>query len=125
MSARDFSTLFKMRHSDWLPFYKKNKKNISQLAEQTTEIPKQRKIEEKYEKIKTEVKSEPEENAKAKSPGKGEKSFKPVTPPENWSDMLENIRKMREKRDAPVDTMGCQKCYEGQDFISSILKKNL
>jgi len=39
--------------------------------------------------------------------------------------MLENIRKMREKRDAPVDTMGCQKCYEGQDFISSILKKNL
>ena len=54
-----------------------------------------------------------QENAKAKSPGKGEKTFKPVTPPENWSEMLENIRKMREKRNAPVDTMGCQKCYEG------------
>lgn len=81
-------------------------------AEQTTEIPKQRKIDESSAKIKTEVKSEPGENAKAKSPGKGEKSFKPVSPPENWFDMLENIRKMREKRDAPVDTMGCQKCYE-------------
>lgn len=30
--------------------------------------------------------------------------------PENWKEMLENIRKMRRTIEAPVDTMGCDKC---------------
>lgn len=30
--------------------------------------------------------------------------------PNNWEQQLFNIRKMREAMDAPVDTMGCEKC---------------
>lgn len=30
--------------------------------------------------------------------------------PLNWRAMLNNIRKMRENKDAPVDSMGCHKC---------------
>lgn len=30
--------------------------------------------------------------------------------PENWEEVLENIRKMRRTIEAPVDTMGCDKC---------------
>ncbi|KAJ1527470.1 hypothetical protein ONE63_007443 [Megalurothrips usitatus] len=32
--------------------------------------------------------------------------------PENWIDTLHNIREMRKSRDAPVDTMGCDKCMD-------------
>lgn len=32
--------------------------------------------------------------------------------PPNWKIILENIRKMRFKMDAPVDTMGCHKCAD-------------
>ena len=31
--------------------------------------------------------------------------------PLNWEELYENIREMRLKQDAPVDSMGCQKCY--------------
>ncbi|KAL5290553.1 NTHL1 family protein [Megaselia abdita] len=32
--------------------------------------------------------------------------------PPNWKTVLENIRKMRVEKDAPVDTMGCHKCAD-------------
>ena len=34
---------------------------------------------------------------------------KEVSEPKNWRYFLENIEKMREKRDAPVDIMGCDR----------------
>lgn len=33
--------------------------------------------------------------------------------PENWLEMLHNIREMRKSGDAPVDSMGCDKCTDG------------
>lgn len=30
--------------------------------------------------------------------------------PENWKQVLDNVRKMRQETEAPVDTMGCDKC---------------
>jgi len=30
--------------------------------------------------------------------------------PANWKDQFENIRLMRKDKDAPVDTMGCERC---------------
>lgn len=32
--------------------------------------------------------------------------------PQNWLQVLENIREMRKSRDAPVDSMGCDKCMD-------------
>lgn len=32
--------------------------------------------------------------------------------PPKWQQTLENIKAMREKYPAPVDTMGCHKCYD-------------
>lgn len=32
--------------------------------------------------------------------------------PNNWRQLLANIREMRKERNAPVDTMGCDKCYD-------------
>lgn len=32
--------------------------------------------------------------------------------PNNWREQLANIREMRKERNAPVDTMGCDKCYD-------------
>lgn len=32
--------------------------------------------------------------------------------PENWRELLANIREMRKDRTAPVDTMGCEKCHD-------------
>lgn len=32
--------------------------------------------------------------------------------PNNWQQLLANIREMRKERNAPVDTMGCDKCYD-------------
>lgn len=32
--------------------------------------------------------------------------------PQNWEKILQNIRLMRSCVDAPVDTMGCQKCAD-------------
>lgn len=32
--------------------------------------------------------------------------------PQNWRQLLANIREMRKERNAPVDTMGCDKCYD-------------
>lgn len=32
--------------------------------------------------------------------------------PDNWAEVLENIRQMRKNKDAPVDTMGCDKLYD-------------
>ncbi|KAM4632035.1 endonuclease III-like protein 1 isoform 2-T2 [Discoglossus pictus] len=37
---------------------------------------------------------------------------KPKWEPRNWSQHLENIRQMRSRRDAPVDQMGAEKCYD-------------
>lgn len=34
--------------------------------------------------------------------------------PPNWREVLENIRKMRSARDAPVDNMGAEKCMDEQ-----------
>ncbi|KAK9885180.1 hypothetical protein WA026_010688 [Henosepilachna vigintioctopunctata] len=32
--------------------------------------------------------------------------------PANWEDVLNNLREMRKNFDAPVDTMGCDKCHD-------------
>jgi endonuclease-3 len=32
--------------------------------------------------------------------------------PKNWREVVSNIREMRKQRDAPVDTMGCDKCAD-------------
>jgi hypothetical protein len=32
--------------------------------------------------------------------------------PDNWETVLENIRLMRKNRDAPVDSMGAEKCAD-------------
>lgn len=32
--------------------------------------------------------------------------------PKNWHEVVNNIREMRKQRDAPVDTMGCDKCAD-------------
>lgn len=32
--------------------------------------------------------------------------------PDNWREVINNIREMRRQRDAPVDTMGCDKCAD-------------
>ncbi|PSN34065.1 Endonuclease III-like protein 1 [Blattella germanica] len=32
--------------------------------------------------------------------------------PKNWLEVVNNIREMRKNRDAPVDTMGCDKCSD-------------
>lgn len=37
------------------------------------------------------------------------------TPPANWQRTIENIRKVRQKFPAPVDTMGCDKCHDKAD----------
>ncbi|NP_001354965.1 nth like DNA glycosylase 1 [Xenopus laevis] len=37
---------------------------------------------------------------------------RPKWEPKNWVQHLENIRQMRSKRDAPVDQMGAEKCYD-------------
>lgn len=49
------------------------------------------------------------------SPGPVEVKSEPKWEPANWQEQLENIRQMRETALAPVDTMGCEKCYEGPD----------
>ncbi|CAH1116109.1 unnamed protein product [Phaedon cochleariae] len=33
-------------------------------------------------------------------------------PPNRWSEVLGNLREMRKNSDAPVDTMGCDKCHD-------------
>ena len=35
-----------------------------------------------------------------------------VWEPRNWRDQLRGIREMRKNRDAPVDTMGCERCHD-------------
>ncbi|XP_068002582.1 endonuclease III-like protein 1 isoform X2 [Melanerpes formicivorus] len=37
---------------------------------------------------------------------------RPRWEPRNWQQQLENIREMRRSRDAPVDQMGVQKCFD-------------
>jgi hypothetical protein len=37
---------------------------------------------------------------------------KPRWEPKNWPKVITNIREMRKQRDAPVDTMGCDKCSD-------------
>jgi endonuclease-3 len=32
--------------------------------------------------------------------------------PKNWHEVVNNIREMRKQRDAPVDSMGCDKCAD-------------
>ena len=32
--------------------------------------------------------------------------------PPNWREQLDGIREMRKNRDAPVDTMGCERCHD-------------
>jgi endonuclease-3 len=32
--------------------------------------------------------------------------------PKNWREVVSNIREMRKQRNAPVDTMGCDKCSD-------------
>ncbi|OXB81874.1 UNVERIFIED_CONTAM: hypothetical protein H355_015071 [Colinus virginianus] len=42
----------------------------------------------------------------------GPESPSPKWEPENWRQQLERIREMRRHRDAPVDEMGVDKCYD-------------
>lgn len=32
--------------------------------------------------------------------------------PKNWEQVLKHIRDMRKEKDAPVDTMGCERCSD-------------
>lgn len=36
----------------------------------------------------------------------------PVWEPQNWQQQLDNIRIMRSKKDAPVDQLGAEQCYD-------------
>lgn len=40
------------------------------------------------------------------------KNLKQSWAPPNWKEVLANVREMRKNFDAPVDTMGCDKCQE-------------
>ncbi|XP_014741902.1 PREDICTED: endonuclease III-like protein 1 [Sturnus vulgaris] len=50
----------------------------------------------------------------AYEPGQGDGAEPPRVPwePRDWREQLERIREMRRSRDAPVDEMGVQKCYD-------------
>lgn len=52
--------------------------------------------------IKTEVGASADDGASPEKQVKWE--------PKNWQELLANIREMRKERNAPVDTMGCEKC---------------
>lgn len=43
--------------------------------------------------------------------------------PNNWIEVLNNIREMRKSGDAPVDTMGCDKCMEETALPNVCIKK--
>ena len=43
--------------------------------------------------------------------------------PKNWLQIYENIEKMRSKTIAPVDTMGCDQCYDTDIIISDKQKR--
>ncbi len=51
------------------------------------------------------VEVEKEEPRATKAPRAGPK---PLTPPAHWRQQYDNVVKMRAKRDAPVDTIGCE-----------------
>lgn len=74
--------------------------------------------------IKVEAEQSTEDNTPtdimATSPVTAPKSGKKKTldvprEPENWREHLANIRKMRQHRDAPVDSMGCQKICDATE----------
>ncbi|CAN7989074.1 unnamed protein product, partial [Ixodes hexagonus] len=44
--------------------------------------------------------------------------------PDNWEQVLSNIRQMRQGKDAPVDTMGCDKCPD-QTLPEKLLRYQL
>ncbi|XP_041892910.1 endonuclease III-like protein 1 isoform X2 [Corvus kubaryi] len=50
----------------------------------------------------------------AYEPGQGDRAEpqRPRWEPRDWREQLERIREMRRSRDAPVDEMGVQKCYD-------------
>lgn len=57
-----------------------------------------------------------------------EKKVKKV--PENWEMVLANLREMRKNSDAPVDSMGCDKCMDDDApavvcFINLFLKNTM
>ncbi|XP_031623931.1 endonuclease III-like protein 1 isoform X2 [Contarinia nasturtii] len=68
---------------------------------------------EKVVEVKNEVKEEPIFKTETDT---SEESTSPVKQvkwePNNWRQLLANIREMRKERNAPVDTMGCDKCYD-------------
>jgi len=72
--------------------------------------PKKIKAESKEIKIEINENSNPIEQKPSTSKYFDEKSDKDCYP-EDWEKLLHNIEKMRAKRDAPVDTMGCEECY--------------
>ena len=42
--------------------------------------------------------------------------------PHNWRDQLRAIQEMRKERDAPVDTMGCERCHD-HDALPQIQRR--
>lgn len=60
--------------------------------------------------IKTEAETNDKETGCAPESNAVEKQAK--WEPNNWRKLLANIREMRKERNAPVDTMGCDKCYD-------------
>lgn len=63
----------------------------------------------KTDKIKTEPKIKIEDSS-SKDSVSLEKQVK--WEPKNWHQLLANIREMRKEKTAPVDTMGCDKCFD-------------
>jgi hypothetical protein len=56
------------------------------------------------------VQKEPANHSSSEARDTGNKKSK--WEPKNWHEVVNNIREMRKQRDAPVDTMGCDKCAD-------------
>ncbi len=74
------------------------------------EEPEDREI--KIEPDDTDTKTEPD-GKKIKKEPKDYPKYPSKCPP-NWERVYDNILKMREERDAPVDNMGCEKSHDSE-----------
>ncbi|CAG2162185.1 unnamed protein product [Oppiella nova] len=77
----------------------------------------QKKLKSESQELDTKSSDESSEESEAKASKKlskesSKKSSNPVFEPKNWKEILENIRKMRDKRDAVVDSMGAEKTFD-------------
>lgn len=101
---------------------KKLSKDISaveQIPETTKEKQETQEVKQNSESpTKVEIKQEPHENPKPTSSKLKREHIKikyetqDDNKPYKWETVLENVREMRKNCDAPVDTMGCDRCVD-------------